>query len=88
MKNSVREKIPCQKIGSKNSKLKNQRREIGSREKILGRKVSVKNFCRKMEKIGLVCEKILGSKIGVKNSSWKMDEKKLVYAVKKFEVRK
>ncbi len=44
-------------------------------KKILGQKVSVKNFSRKIKEIGLVGEKIVGLKIGVKNSSWKMDEK-------------
>ncbi len=49
--------------------------KIESSKKISGQKVSVKNFSRKTEKIGLACEKILGKKIEVKNLSWKMNEK-------------
>ncbi len=49
--------------------------KIGSFKKIFGQKVSMKNFSRKMEKIGLFCEKILNQKIGLKNSSWKRHDK-------------
>ncbi len=44
-------------------------RKIGSSKKILGQKVGVKNFFRKMRKIGLVREKILDQQIEVRNSS-------------------
>ncbi len=75
MKNFVIEKILNRKIASKNSDLENHCKKIGRSKKTLGQKVSMKNFSRKSEKIGLVGEKILYQKIRKKNVSWKIDEK-------------
>ncbi len=72
MKNSVFDKILNQKIGLKSE---NRYRKIESCKKIVVQRISVKNFCREMRKIGLGGKKILGQKIGVKNSCWKMYEK-------------
>ncbi len=75
MKNSAVEKILNRKIGLKNFKSENQCKKIENSKKKLGQKIRMKNFSRKMEKIGLIHKKILGQSIGVKNSNWKMDEK-------------
>ncbi len=66
MKNFVVRKILNQKLTRKILSRNINAKKLEAVKKILGQKVSLKNFIRKMEKIGLVGEKSLGQNCGEK----------------------